>query len=1819
MMWKTKGQALAEMALILPLLLILLVGIFEGARIIQSYLTVQEAARIAARYAITGQSDGVEGLWEHNVQKRAESIKTRAIQSAEQSYILISETVTDTVDYKTYFECNEGNTRYGVGDMDDCRSVFGVRVLGADTTNLFEDCGDSTQQGLCRLVGYREPKDYQLSSTSGMTSYYALDSAGLQGQNVTVEVFHNVSMIDPIFELLIPNGFLQVRASVTMKNEGLTEEPASYTPNPRHSGTPPPVPPATPNYDPDAPRIEIDCAKNDLGQCKPGTLAKFWLINHEAIYYDIYIGNQLITEKDADADNPVFASNKDPGVSIDYDIPTSDEGKFFWIYSVPSPSDDNSTFTARKLLSIAPADSPSLIVFTNNDDNLERAYWPIGTPLDYRLKDHISNLPYIVEMPPGTVFDPALTADADGNASNNNPVKVPQGAIGTGTIIRSVYMTDTNTVIASRTLEIGTPCLRLQRDLACGEGLTIDQNSDIEIQISKHTKSISYILSIQEKGTGLVPEDLNLKTNSSGFASKIYYTIKATDPNNQNFPKYYDVKSYHPYPGAGDHAYMITAASLTVTHELSPYIRIVNGYTWPAGTRIQFELRNHEPNTYYDIYWNDILALNSKQESGLRTGADGNLRRVFDIPIDATAAATHTLSSRLRTDPNTDTVSVGLEVTSAPYIDVPQGRDQTPGVLIDINLHDHSLNTEYDVYVETTKINTVNTDEFGDGTTKYTIDPNIAPGTPLSITSYPAGSDISQIKATAIYTLSIEAADLQILSIEVPKIDAFNSDVVITVTIINDSPISITHQSFDVDIYLDPSVEPNLGLALPPGDVKTWIEVPFASGATRTLTATLPIFGLFDHIIYARADTSNRVIEGTNEDNNIDSVIISASICQHPIVSSDITTYTLFGDARAPNTNNLTKIRLKTPGATTVSTDDANNGGYFYAYFPFSAAQDFTMEALIDKPLETDSVASDRGRWGFEVRPSIEGHAPKLEWGFYSRQLASNPDYQNLQVIYRSYPGDFPTFSSVHDYQLSYPIWIRLVRESSFYNLYYAPDAGNGTHGVWQLVTTPEQTFTVSLPITRTSDLVGLFASSYGGYNDVKNYDFSYFRICADTACQDVLYDINQSNTDAKNWHTQVFGNNINEAKTAIFKVTGDTFEPLTVDGDTITLNNDGSSLPDTLGDYGGYLFAHHQIDDAYFDVQVQAFSKSNPVDEAGDTLAMQSEARYGLQMRKSLADGDDQINFVVEPYSQQFRFWQRTQLNARKDHLTIPFPEAYQTDGAHAPVWLRLVRSDAEYIAYYSFETSPSAWTEAQRIDLTGENFETDVYLGLVNTPNIVGARDTAVFKNYEACADPGSIGRCGEVRESSGLAVVDTSNFTQNTGQTNTWEFIERDGRIGVTVTGGDASRVGDAAEIQYQIDFTTADFDYYVWLLGAASGDKSNEVYFDLSAYTIPNDNYYFTNETDGEIHWFKRVNRGSNIINISSQGSQTFSLWAKEEGIEIYQILLTTDPDFDPSDEDDLEQSLCSTQGVPDVPVWLEQCTSPLINGNFEDEQNISVWTFPGIQESVTHALIPHYDGNYGLTLPARRVGGRARNPWLYQTIPMPSWLITPTTVTELGEKRDIGTKMNLSLYYGVNTHDQPRMTDTLYVALVDQGSFTPTGRIKVGDGDDTPNVTETSFAQENWKSYYYDLATAFPTLVDYTNQNMRLRFWAPNFDGNGDTTFYVDNINLDICTIEPPPDTTSTKVGGYIFVFLNQVPVAQPGVFVWIYSIDGDLQKTYTIQDSSFSFYNLPASSAGTEYVIHAEYRQDGILYNATDNITLYPGQQIETINMLLLN
>jgi hypothetical protein len=67
----SRGQALAEFAIVLPVVLVTMFLVVESGRIFQAYTTVQSAAREGARYAITGQGGSL----------RVDNVKTAAVDT----------------------------------------------------------------------------------------------------------------------------------------------------------------------------------------------------------------------------------------------------------------------------------------------------------------------------------------------------------------------------------------------------------------------------------------------------------------------------------------------------------------------------------------------------------------------------------------------------------------------------------------------------------------------------------------------------------------------------------------------------------------------------------------------------------------------------------------------------------------------------------------------------------------------------------------------------------------------------------------------------------------------------------------------------------------------------------------------------------------------------------------------------------------------------------------------------------------------------------------------------------------------------------------------------------------------------------------------------------------------------------------------------------------------------------------------------------------------------------------------------------------------------------------------------------------------------------------------------------------------------------------------------------------------------------------------------------------------------------------------------------------------------------------------------------
>ena len=187
---RLKGQGLVEFALILPALLLIVLSIIEGALLFQSYLAIQHAAREAARYAVTYQPpheysvaqgkilleggdpgkpafDG-ESESEWNA-RRVTLIKQRALDQA-----MGIRTVYPALD-ETSFSASYYNPGF-----------FGVRVWGFPSH-------DGSEQ---------------------------LDHPGKPGLPVRVQVTYRWEALDPLIQVIVPNG-VKLEGEAVMINEGI--------------------------------------------------------------------------------------------------------------------------------------------------------------------------------------------------------------------------------------------------------------------------------------------------------------------------------------------------------------------------------------------------------------------------------------------------------------------------------------------------------------------------------------------------------------------------------------------------------------------------------------------------------------------------------------------------------------------------------------------------------------------------------------------------------------------------------------------------------------------------------------------------------------------------------------------------------------------------------------------------------------------------------------------------------------------------------------------------------------------------------------------------------------------------------------------------------------------------------------------------------------------------------------------------------------------------------------------------------------------------------------------------------------------------------------------------------------------------------------------------------------------------------------------------------------------------------------------------------------------------------------------------------------
>lgn len=190
---RQKGQGMIEFVLISPVLLLTILAIIETALIFQGYLTVQHAAREAARWAITYKPDkrmNLDGNPCDPVADGCDPNETDEEYRARRVDLIKRKAVDNAVG----LHFDRENPVFDFDLFDDFAKqpdFFGVEVFGG--------------------AAFVEPED-------GWTGGDMRDHPGLPGLSVRVRVTHNVELLDPLFRAIVPR--VRVVAQAEMINQG---------------------------------------------------------------------------------------------------------------------------------------------------------------------------------------------------------------------------------------------------------------------------------------------------------------------------------------------------------------------------------------------------------------------------------------------------------------------------------------------------------------------------------------------------------------------------------------------------------------------------------------------------------------------------------------------------------------------------------------------------------------------------------------------------------------------------------------------------------------------------------------------------------------------------------------------------------------------------------------------------------------------------------------------------------------------------------------------------------------------------------------------------------------------------------------------------------------------------------------------------------------------------------------------------------------------------------------------------------------------------------------------------------------------------------------------------------------------------------------------------------------------------------------------------------------------------------------------------------------------------------------------------------------
>ncbi len=232
---KKKGQAILEFALALPVLLLILFGVIEFGRLVQAWMTVQNAARFGLRYAVTGEfysrycaeaavALGLEAEDTHDGDPAGDCVVPDNVTDARQ----LSEQLVDWARLPSIRD----NGRVGAAGiwLDEDPSVIGS-YLAYLASHDFIDLGNPIARGYFHITvcsnrdrDHNGAADFAKDETTDPVTCYDLpndvymDDAGGPGDRVRVIVTYMHPVILPFINNIWPE------LPLTAWREGIVEK-----------------------------------------------------------------------------------------------------------------------------------------------------------------------------------------------------------------------------------------------------------------------------------------------------------------------------------------------------------------------------------------------------------------------------------------------------------------------------------------------------------------------------------------------------------------------------------------------------------------------------------------------------------------------------------------------------------------------------------------------------------------------------------------------------------------------------------------------------------------------------------------------------------------------------------------------------------------------------------------------------------------------------------------------------------------------------------------------------------------------------------------------------------------------------------------------------------------------------------------------------------------------------------------------------------------------------------------------------------------------------------------------------------------------------------------------------------------------------------------------------------------------------------------------------------------------------------------------------------------------------------------------------------